>query len=232
MFSFIDCYFKCSDQSFAGVVVGRVMERLQWRELCDEFFVGFLFQFSSKLRVRLDFRQRISAGRCFDIESAASAENRYSTSVSDVFIGFFEISLVLEDIVFRSGIHYVHQMIWNLLIFREILTCAYVHSAVDLTRVGRDYFCTLFASWITAASIQQGIDPTGKLDRVTGLAWGSGSQNAYQVDFAIEIFVQDFLYVYFFSRWEFGHRGDRCERFLCHNDAKIAYKIKYKCRVA
>ena len=70
---------------------------------------------------------------------------------------------------------------------------------------------------------EQGVDLAGEADSIAGLAAGSRAKDADQVDFSGEIFVKDLPDIYFFSRREFRHRGNGCERFLCHSDAKIAF---------
>ena len=45
-----------------------------------------------------------------------------------------------HSVVLGAGICYVDEMIRHFAVFGEVLACAYVHAAVHLTRVGRDYF--------------------------------------------------------------------------------------------
>ena len=58
-----------TDQTFAGVVVGAVVQGFQTFQLSDELFGGFLFQFLSESRVCRDFREGISACCSFDVQS-------------------------------------------------------------------------------------------------------------------------------------------------------------------
>ena len=63
---------------------------------------------------------------------------------------------------------------------------------------------------------KQGVDPAGELDGIAGLAGCRRTQNAYQVDFSGEIFVEDFPDIYVFCRREFRHGRYGSEWFLCH----------------
>ena len=49
--------FKSTDETLAGVVVCVVVERLERSQLCYEFLIGLLLQFSAELRVRWNFRK-------------------------------------------------------------------------------------------------------------------------------------------------------------------------------
>ena len=118
MFSFIYGDLQSADQALAGVVVGVVVERFERCQLRYELFVRFFLQFCAKFRVRRYFRKGISACRGFDVQAASAAQNRYASAVDNVLVCLFEITLIFEDVVFRSGIYNVHEVIRNLLIFR------------------------------------------------------------------------------------------------------------------
>ena len=63
------------------------------------------------------------------------------------------------------------------------------------------------------------------MDGIAGLAGCCRAEDAYEVDFSCEVFVQDLLDIDFFGRRQLGHRWYRGERFLCHSGAM--FKCKY-----
>ena len=69
MLRFVYGNLQSTDQTFAGVVVGAVVQGFQTFQLPDELFCGFLFQFLSESRVCRDFRKGISACCSFDVQS-------------------------------------------------------------------------------------------------------------------------------------------------------------------
>ena len=215
MFGLKDGNLESADEALAGIVVGIVVERFEGGQLCYEFLVRLFLQFCTELRVRWNFRQRVSAGRGFDVQSAAAAQNRYAASVDYVLICLFEVTLVLEDVVLGPGIDYVHEVIRNLLILTEVLSSTYVHAPVYLSGVGGEYLSTL--------SPKDLVDLTGQADSVLGLARGCRAQDTYEINLSVEVFVKDFLDIDFLCRRKFRHRRYRGERFLCHSFAKIAF---------
>ena len=65
--------YQGTDKALAGVVVGCVVERFEGSKLSDEFFICLFLKFRPELRVRLYFRERVSAGCSFYVQTAASA---------------------------------------------------------------------------------------------------------------------------------------------------------------
>ena len=136
VFGLVYGYFQSADKPFSGVVVGGVVKRFEGGKSPDQFFVRLFLQFCSKLLVCRHFRERVATCRCLDVKSAAPAQDRYAAPFAYVLICLLEIPLILEYIVFLSGIGYIHQMVWDILIFAQILPGADVHSAIHLARVG------------------------------------------------------------------------------------------------
>ena len=66
----------------------------------------------------------------------------------------------------------------------------------------------------------------GEVDGIAGLPGCCRAEDANEVDFSCEVFVQDLLDIDFFGRRQLGHRWYRGERFLCHNCTKIVKKVK------
>ena len=139
------------DGSLRRVHIGRVVHvravpGLQVLQDDGQFFERLALQSFAQLLVLRHRRQLIVFQHGLDVESRTAAEDRTAPPTHDVGIGHLEIPQILKEVIFRSRLTNIYQVIRHVTIVGQVLPRADVHAPIDLSRVSRDDFAAIAES--------------------------------------------------------------------------------------
>ena len=157
VFQVVGFYLDGTDGALTGVHIRRVVHvrarsGLQLLQHGRQFCQRVPLQACPDLWVLGDGRQLVTFQHGLDVQSCASTENGRHTSAADVLIGVEEVLLILEQVVLRSWLADVDEVVGDFLsgqscevreqrfdfVVLQVLARADVHAAIHLTRIGRD----------------------------------------------------------------------------------------------
>ena len=142
-------YFYCPYGSLHGVNVavvvhGRACLPFQFLQPFGQFFQRLVCQCAAQFVVLRHWRKLITLQHRLDVESRSAAHYRLFATRNDVVVGIEKILLIFKQVVFRSWLAYIYEVIRYFLavddIVGKVFARANVHSAVHLSRVGAQYF--------------------------------------------------------------------------------------------
>ncbi len=116
------------------------------------------------------------------VKSGSAAQDGDGSASADRVPGIGKRLLVLVDIEFFPGGDYIYKVVGDIPVFRQVLSCADIHSPVHLPGIGREDF-----------RIPQGLCKGNGITRFSGRR---GPKDAYEVVFSVAQGIGKVGYVY------------------------------------
>ena len=144
----VSLYLDRTDGALARIDIGRIMHvraipDFQFREHLRQLRQRFPFETIAQLLVLRHGRQFITFQHRLDIESRSPTEDWLLPPPADILIHIVEILLILEQVVLRTRLPNVDQMIRDPMpvhhIVGQIFTRADIHATIHLTGISRDH---------------------------------------------------------------------------------------------